>query len=275
MFDRPSWIVRLVATCVSVGWLPAISQAQDDPAAPTQGAPTTDPGSSAPGSGPEALPGPPPIPDVPLGPALPTTPVRRGVLGVNATLVDASVLPRDKQGIWVLDFAFKPVRLQTVEIPGKGRRIVHYLYYQLVNNTDEPRMFVPQFTLVTDTGKTYQDSVIPQAVKVVENREDPTKPLLGAVDIVGMVPPNGKKEGIDDAVYGVAVWEGVDPAADQFSIYIRGLSDGYQLVTPPGSAEPQTHYKTLRLDFNRLGDEFNINEQEIRLAEPPYEWIYW
>ena len=47
-----------------------------------------------------------------------------------------------------------------------------------------------------------------------------------------MIPPS-TKEGIDDAVYGVAVWEGVDPKADRFSIYVRGLSDGYQVVTRP------------------------------------------
>ena len=110
--------------------------------------------------------------------------------------------------------------------------------------------------------------------RLQQAREDPAIPLLGAVNIMGMIPPS-QKRGVDDAVYGVAVWEGVDPKADSFSVYVRGLSDGYQVVTPPGQTEPQIRYKTLRLDFNRLGDEYNLNEQEIRPAEPPYEWIYW
>src|SRR5262245_25232418 len=38
-----------------------------------------------------------------------------------------------KPGIWVLDFAYKPVRVRTVEIPGKGRRQIYYLYYRVVN----------------------------------------------------------------------------------------------------------------------------------------------
>ena len=88
-------------------------------------------------------------------------------------MVDASLLPRDKEGIWVLDFAFKPLRIRTVELPGKGRRPVHYLYYKVVNRTGKPRMFVPQFTLVTDTDKRYEASVSPQAVKQIQNREDP------------------------------------------------------------------------------------------------------
>ena len=40
-----------------------------------------------------------------------------------------------------------------VEIPGKGRRMVHYLYYRVVNRTGKPRRFVPQFTLVDDKGR--------------------------------------------------------------------------------------------------------------------------
>lgn len=264
MIDRPTRIAVLVAFALGVNVAAAWAQEGQPEQAPQE-----------PDAGAQALPGPPAIPEVQLGPVLSTTPVRRGGLGPNTTLVDARVLPRDREGIWVLDFAFKPMRLRTIEIPGKGRRVVHYLYYQVINNTKQPRMFVPQFTLVTNTGKRYEDTVLPQAVEIIKTREDETTPLHGAVDIVGVIPPNAEKEGIDDAVYGVAVWEGVDPAADRFSVYVRGLSDGYQIVTPPGSQEEQTLHKTLRIDFIRLGDEFNLNEREIRLADPPYEWIYW
>ena len=97
------------------------------------------------------LEGPPPVKEVRLVPDLPTIPVRKGQAGFNVKMVDASLLPRDKEGIWVLDFAFKPVRMRTVDLPGKGRRPIHYLYYRVINHTGKPRMFVPQFSLVTDT----------------------------------------------------------------------------------------------------------------------------
>src|SRR5579859_6689306 len=48
---------------------------------------------------------------------------------------------QDKEGIWVLDFRFKDPRLITVDIPGRGRKVVWYLWYQVVNNTDQPRTF--------------------------------------------------------------------------------------------------------------------------------------
>src|SRR5262249_50812492 len=154
--------------------------------------------------------------------------------------------PRDKEGIWVLDFAFKPMRLRTIEM--QGRKTVHYLYYRVVNHTGKPRMFVPQFSLVTDTSQRLEDAVIPQAIPIIQAREDASIPLLGAVDIMGVIRPS-TKEGIDDAVFGVAVWEGVDPKADRFSVYVRGLSDGHQVIQPPGGGKQVIRYKTLRIDF--------------------------
>ena len=229
---------------------------------------------------------PPPEPIVPvvLGPTLKTHAVRRTPNGYkdpltgravyNERWVDASVLPRDKQGIWVLDFAFKPMRIITVDVPGKGRRDIHYLYYQVINRTAEPRMFVPQFTLVTDTGRRYEDTVMPSAVKVIAAREDPTiDDLYGAVNIMGMIPPSTKR-GIDDAVFGVAIWEGVDPKADKLSIFIKGLSDGYREDAAPDGGNPVVRHKTLQIDLLRRGDEHDLKEREITLLDPPYDWTY-
>jgi hypothetical protein len=211
---------------------------------------------------------------VQLGPMLPTVPVRRGSFAHNVLMVDTRVMPGEPQGIWVLDFSFLPVRLTETDVPGKGRRTLHYLYYKVVNRTGKPRMFVPQFTLVTDTGKRYEEAVMPDVVKRIQAREDPAIPLLGAVQINGMIPPS-TKQGIDDAVFGVAIWEGVDPHADGFKVYVRGLSDGYKEITPPDGGKPIVRYKTLEIDFIRRGDERNLHEREIQLLDPPYEWIYW
>lgn len=238
-----------------------------------------------PPAGPGDFPPPQPIPAVTLGPMLRTHPVRRTANGFlnpangnrpvfNEKWVDAAVLPRDKQGIWVLDFAFKPLRIMTVEDKARGRRDVHYMYYQVVNRSGQPRMFVPQFTLVTDTGKRYEDTVLPQAVKQIQNREDPSiQDLYGAVDIMGMVPPSNK-QGVEDAVFGVAIWEGVDPEADRLTIFVKGLSDGYRPDPAPGGGKPVIRYKALQVDHIRRGDKHGITEREISLAEPPFDWTY-
>jgi len=270
VWNQPSRMVVSALMCASLA--PAWARAQRPEPGDKPATPEANP-QDAPAAAPE-LDKPPPIPEVTLVPPLPTVPIRRGSAGFNVQMVDAALLPRDKDEIWVLDFAFKPVRLRTIELPGKGRRLIHYLYYRVINHTGKPRMFAPQFSLVTDTGMRYEDAVIPQAVKLIQAREDPTIPLLGAVNIMGMVPPS-TKEGIDDAVFGVAVWENVDPKADRFSIFIRGLSDGYQEVPSPDKGKPIIRYKTLRIDFIRRGDERNYNEREIQLLDPPYDWVYW
>jgi hypothetical protein len=222
----------------------------------------------------EERPGPDPIPEVKLLPDLPTIPIQRGVSKFNVTMVDASLLPRDKEGIWVLDFAFKPLRLLTIDEAGKGRRPVHYLYYRVINHTGQPRQFVPQFTLVTDSGKRYEEAVIPKAVNMIKAREDYLVSLLGAVDIAGVIPPS-TKEGVDDAVFGVAIWDAVDPKADRMTIYVRGLSDGYKEITDDSGKPPVVKYKTLCIDLIRRGDHIHINEKEIQLLDPPYRWEYW
>ncbi len=128
---------------------------------------------------PEKLPGPPEIPEVKLVPDLHTIPVPHDRTAFNVQMVNASLLPRDKEGIWVLDFAFKPLRIKTVDIPGKGRRQIHYLYYKVVNRTGKPRMFVPQFIMVNEAGQKFEDNVVPQAIPLIQTREDGNDPDSG------------------------------------------------------------------------------------------------
>lgn len=270
------WRWLSVLGVVSLSWGGAMGQ--DAPAAGQDPAPAPAP------AGADEFPPPPSIPVVTLGPTLKTHPIQRAPKGFrnlvdnklrfNEQWIDASVLPRDKKGIWVLDFAYRPLRIITIE-DEKGRRDVHYMYYQIINRTGEPRMFVPQFTLVTDTGKRYEDTVLPKAVDRIKLREDPTiTKLYGAVDVMGMVPPSNKM-GVEDAVFGVAIWDGVDPHADKLTVFVSGLSDGYK--TDPGVNEADksvTRYKALKIDFIRRGDEHGAHEREITPAEPPYDWTY-
>ncbi len=248
--------------------------AQDAPGQAPNGPAGDQPGAANPYHKPEDDSRPEPIPDYKLDRTLKTIPVPRDRGMFNVQMVDASLLPRDKKGIWVLDFAFKPLRLRTVEIPGKGRRQVHYLYYKVVNRTGAPRMFAPQFVKVNEKQERFEDEVVPEAIPVIQKREEPSIPLLGSVDVVGMLPPSTKPN-VDDAIYGVACWERWDARSDRFSIYVRGLSDGYVEVPNQSGGKPIARYKTLRIDFIRHGDEKNLNEKEIQLADPPYEWVYW
>jgi hypothetical protein len=264
----------LAAALAFIAAAPSWCQAQDEkneqPRTNQDAQPQPDPKAQVP----EKLESPAEIPEVKLVPDLHTIPVPHDRPTYNLQMVNAALLPRDKEGIWVLDFAFKPLRIKTVEIPGKGRRQIHYLYYKVVNRTGKPRMFVPQFIMVNEDGQKFEDNVVPQAIPLIQTREDATIPVLGAVNIMGVIPPSTKPD-VDDAVFGVATWEKWDPKSDRFSIYVRGLSDGYKETPNPSGGKPTVRYKTLRIDFIRRGDHLNLNEKEIQLSDPPYEWVYW
>ena len=150
------------------------------------------------------------------------------------------------------------------------------MYYRVVNRTGKPQMFVPQFSLIDDAGKRYDDVVLPQAVKNIQAREDPRISLVGAVTVMGMIPPS-TKEGIDDAVYGVAVWDTVDFKADAFKVYIRGLSDGYQIVQPPEGGKAS--YTPLQGHPHRLHSDpaTNASPTNGRSASVTRrsEWVYY
>lgn len=184
-----------------------------------------------------------------------------------------------REGIWVLDFSFKPIRTRTLDIPKMGRRTVLYLYYRVVNRSGKPRMFVPQFFLETDQGKRFPDVVIPDAVEVVQAREHNRPPivgapLLGAVSVTGMIPPSQKEE-VDEAIHGVAFWilDREIARSDTLSIIVRGLSDGLQISEDEGEGQTVKH-KSLRIDFSTPGDEFEIRERQFRLMAPGFTWIY-
>lgn len=178
---------------------------------------------------------------------------------------------KDVPDIWVLQFAFRNPRYIMVEVPGKGRELIWYMTYSVVNPTDKPHRFIPRFTLVTDKGKTFNDVIIPQGEKAVMLREDPTKKLLNSVTIAREIPPT-EKESDPVVMNGVAFFEGVDMSAKSFNIYVTGLSNGYVKVLDPKTGKEQVRRKTLELRFAKPGDIYNPHEGEIRFLGD--SWIY-
>jgi len=217
-----------------------------------------------------------------MSPTLASLVVGLGLAGVGGgefgyKQVPPLVLDQEKKtapDIWVLEFTFRKPRYIMAEIPGKGRKLVWYMTYRIVNRSEEERTFVPQFTLVTEDGTAYNDVILPRAEKAVIALEDPTMTLHNSVTIAGSPLAPTPKESVDNARNGVAFWEDVDMKSKRFSIYVTGLSNGYVKVTDKDdAAKVEMRRKTLRLDFEKLGDEFNPTAKEIRFVGEP-AWIY-
>jgi len=191
---------------------------------------------------------------------------------------EAKRLPniQDKDDIWVLDFTFKDPRLLTVDVPGRGRKVIWYLWYQVSNRTGEPRIFIPDFELVTlDKPGAYHDEVLPKVQEAISRVEDPTKALdiKNSVTIASEPIPASKPDLLPKKVTGVAIWD--DHTKEQhlqdstrFSIFVSGLSNGWS-VDDKGTVRR----KTLQLNFRRLGDRYYQDSREIRFV-PAAEWLY-
>ena len=215
-----------------------------------------------------------------------------GQFSFNEREVKSATSALDKADVWAMDFRFKDPRLIKVNYPGRGTRIFWYFWYQVINRTGEPRLFAPQFELVTlDNPGVYRDEVLPAVIDAIRRIEDPTgyQDIKNSVTISSLPIPVSKPvdQAFPKAITGVAVWD-ASPAdlkkrdadakdlmdSTRFSIFVRGLSNGFVTVDPiaPGQAAV-TRYKTLQLNFRRQGDRFSLDSRDISFV-PPAEWIY-
>ena len=217
------------------------------------------------------------------------------------------------QELWMLEFRFKPVGIMDVDIPQPDGRLqsrkVWYLVYSVKNtgNVVVPQQdqkdltwtlvpsaksvrFFPRFALESTltqrmasgeyetVQKLYQDQIIPVAAEAIQNREGTRQRLLNTVDAVSEIAPG-------EEVWGVVVWDAVDPKTRQFSIYVQGLTNAYlwkQKTGADGSVDPEdgTPYRrTLKLNFLRRGDQYMVRENQILygVGAPgglDHEWVY-
>lgn len=209
--------------------------------------------------------------------------------------------------VWGLEFTFKPLRMVTVDITQPDgtteRKLLWYLVYN-VRNTGErirpaedkdgeftaapaepkPVTFIPHFVLEgqdLDAGgekiyKAYLDRVMPSVVETIRRRETPGRVLLNSAQMA-TEPIPVSTDGEDNSVWGVAIWEDIDPEMDFLSIYVGGLTNAHIWADTPGAYQPgdpagkgrRIAGKTLQLNFWRPGDEFLENESEIRYGVPP------
>ncbi len=100
-------------------------------------------------------------------------------------------------------------------------------------------MFVPVFTLRTDditddkpVQAIHQDVILPEAQAAINQREG--RNYKNSVEIMQPVPPaTPEDQGDENAIYGMAMFRGVDRETDFFTVYMAGFSNGYRYVDGP------------------------------------------
>lgn len=198
--------------------------------------------------------------------------------------------------LWVMEVRFRPMRQIVVDVtdPKTGQKSpkhVWYIAYRAmnrklaslavenapVNELDAPVIppqFIPEFTLVTTDGeepREYRDQVIPEALAVIQQRE--RLELKTSVSAVSDLPPAAEPKSPDETVItGVAMWSGIDPEADRYTVFFTGFSNGFKKVAGPDGTEV-VQMKTIQTKYWRPGDRFEQKEPEIRLDGQPL-WIH-
>ncbi|UUO06350.1 hypothetical protein M4951_23755 [Blastopirellula sp. J2-11] len=218
-----------------------------------------------------------------------------------------------RRNVWGLDFSFKPIRMIEVDVPqptGKmQRKTLWYMVFRVRNmgnpleatattfetgdtlyeavqasGSTAPIRFFPRFVLESsDQKKEYLDRLVPVAMEPIAAREMGGTPLYDTVSVSRFDMPVSSEE-VDNGVWGVAIWEDIDPNTDYFSIYVDGLTNAYRWTDKPENVDPmkigahrEYQTKTLKLNFWRPGDRYNEHEDEIRFGvqgQVDYEWVY-
>ena len=204
-----------------------------------------------------------------------------GLEKVKRDNVRGTIFREDPEKVWTLTFWYNRPRMIRVKEPGKSTKLYWYVTYVVMNDTaigkarkkgkEREILFVPEFTLVTDTDKVYRDVVVPAAERLAKIRSDATIKYYNSVTIAGAIPAS-KPDGKDYAKRGIVMFDSVDLSTDFFSIYVTGLSNGYREVTNPKTRKKVIRRKTLRLKFAMPGDNMYPNEDEI--FSQGWEWVY-
>ena len=105
--------------------------------------------------------------------------------------------------------------------------------------------------------------------------------MLNSVEIAEK-PIQLSTDTVDNAVWGVATWEDIDPKTVWFSVYVQGLTNAYKIETvtekdAEGKETKRWQYlrKTLVLNFWRPGDAHFETDREIRFGQPDKLEHFW
>ena len=202
-----------------------------------------------------------------------------------------------QKSLWVMEVDLKPMRVIWVETqnPETGetnRELFYYICYRAVNRPlpppavretepvnhldpePGPPFFIPEFTLIAEDSEAQRpilDSLAPEALAAINRKE--RRQFKNSVTIAGPVPePTTEGANDENALYGVAIFRGIDPAWDHYRIYMTGFSNGYMVGNGP-DGEPIMMRKTIEQRFWRPGDEFKPQSWEYRVQGDPV-WMY-
>ena len=192
-------------------------------------------------------------------------------LAVAAGGVKTAKADFPKPSLYPISWEFKfehgtPKRI-SVKVPGSlVPQAYWYLPYTVTNETDQERIFLPVFEILTEDGRTIRsDKNIPFQVFQAIKAQEGNKLLLPAPQVAGEL-----RLGPDQAKDGVAIWPEPSPRMGHFSIFVQGLSGEAATVKGPDKKDIILR-KTLQLNYLIRGDEIFPGEDEVNKESE--DWV--
>jgi hypothetical protein len=174
---------------------------------------------------------------------------------------------------WELHFEFEDPQRITIESPTGEAVTYWYVVYRVINRSGQDVLFLPTFSLVTDTGKVVDagENVNPLAYDRIAARH------RGQPEFAFFAPPSKVTglllQGEANARSSAAVFQQFDPNASSFRIYVTGLSGervrepnkAFDPDKPISEQNPQAFLlsRTLEITYDLPGDS------ETRAAATP------
>jgi hypothetical protein len=139
----------------------------------------------------------------------------------------------------------------------------------------EDRFFLPRFSLegwvYVPREKRYRkvdyrDTVNPAVTRVIRAQEDPRMILLDGIQMSKVDIPKVRAEA-KAGIWGVAIWEDVDPNIDYVSVFVSGLTNAHRIKRGEDGTISFLR-KTLQLNFWRPGDDFEEAKDRVDYGIP-------
>lgn len=213
----------------------------------------------------------------------------------SRTLVEKAKEVILRREIHCFEFAFKPLRHVFIDVPTPSgrtqRKLIWYMVYRvryrggdlrpsadtiagvsIYKRVEEVhykgRSFLPMFVLRDHKKQVaYRDIPLRTAAKKIGIREQISAPLYNTQQISSVKIPYAK-DASSPGIWGVAMWEDVDPGLDFGSVEVTGLTDAFE---QDGEGEDaRSRRKVLQLNFFRPGDRINQTDDSIRFGVPAF-----
>jgi len=184
-------------------------------------------------------------------------------IAIVAGVAWASPRPGTRPTAWQLDIDFHDPQPITVRLPGDEADTTYwYVLYTVTNNSGQDIPFYPTFVIVTDRLDTIEggDGISPTVVDAVKARHRQVYQFfMYPAEVYGTL-----RQGEDNALTSAVVFQPPDPAVNQFTLLIGGLSGEIVRIKnrafdvaageSPDNARFLMLRKTLAADYHIPGD---------------------